>query len=493
MLAAMTANRVGCKGLGGLLLSLLVFSAAPAIGQTCPGDCDGNKTVSVAELIRGVDIALGAQAVAACRASDANNDGAVTVDELVNGVDRALFGCAGGRDSTVRATSSVAVSSVFSLLDFGQIAGGGGGGASFGGLPRMIRSASRATQISGCQTLECFAFGVFTGTEEVCCFFNRVEITDAQCTTDDGFGNVTERSGFSAFESSDFDPCALEIPPGNSFSSEFTDYSLSIHDPFGNFFVLAANAFESFEANPGGCAQEQRDPFALGAGGDGIRTTDGTMRQIVGNAGGVIADLSTTSSGLSLDIFSSPNDGGACVVDVEVNGEIAVSDFLGGEQFSQAFDTFFLTETPLPDGDALLDLDGFTTSDCLGGVYMFTREPLRLALNSQCPTGGVLELSLSDESVGTIGYTTLGGLEFDFDDDGTIDQRLNSCEDLELQQCGLETPQDQCAPCDLSGSFECGSELVCAPCLTCEGAPSRCAPPGDFAICEDDIFGQFGF
>jgi hypothetical protein len=59
----------------------------------CTGDCDGEGTVTIAELIRGVNIALGTAAIDACPSFDVNGDGAVTVNELIVGVNAALDGC----------------------------------------------------------------------------------------------------------------------------------------------------------------------------------------------------------------------------------------------------------------------------------------------------------------------------------------------------------------------------------------------------------------
>lgn len=61
----------------------------------CVGDCNGNGTVSVDELIQGVNINLGNAEVSACPAADRNGDGQVRVDELIAAVTRALDGCAG--------------------------------------------------------------------------------------------------------------------------------------------------------------------------------------------------------------------------------------------------------------------------------------------------------------------------------------------------------------------------------------------------------------
>ena len=75
------------------LLLLALLAAAPAAAQSCPGDCSGDGTVRVEELIVGVRIALGESAAAACPAFDANGDGSVAIDELVRAVTNALSGC----------------------------------------------------------------------------------------------------------------------------------------------------------------------------------------------------------------------------------------------------------------------------------------------------------------------------------------------------------------------------------------------------------------
>ncbi len=59
----------------------------------CVGDCDGSGDVTVAELIRGVNIALGSQPVENCPAADENGDREVTVNELIRAVNNALSSC----------------------------------------------------------------------------------------------------------------------------------------------------------------------------------------------------------------------------------------------------------------------------------------------------------------------------------------------------------------------------------------------------------------
>lgn len=68
---------------------VLCPNGAPA----CPGDCDANTVVDVAELVRGVQVALGTDDLTACPAIDSNLDDAVVVDDLVRAIGAALNGC----------------------------------------------------------------------------------------------------------------------------------------------------------------------------------------------------------------------------------------------------------------------------------------------------------------------------------------------------------------------------------------------------------------
>ena len=59
----------------------------------CVGDCGGDNSVSIAELITGVNIALGLKPLTTCSPFDRNGDHRVTVDELIAAVGSALAGC----------------------------------------------------------------------------------------------------------------------------------------------------------------------------------------------------------------------------------------------------------------------------------------------------------------------------------------------------------------------------------------------------------------
>jgi hypothetical protein len=72
--------------------------AAPADAQ-CVGDCGGDGTVSIADLILGVNIVLGNQPAGACPAFQ-NAQGNVDIAQLIKGVNNALSGCAPGPTAT---------------------------------------------------------------------------------------------------------------------------------------------------------------------------------------------------------------------------------------------------------------------------------------------------------------------------------------------------------------------------------------------------------
>jgi pimeloyl-ACP methyl ester carboxylesterase len=72
----------------GTVFICLVAGAAVA----CPGDCNGDGTITVDELVRGVSVALG-DTSARCSTLDQNDDDAVTVDELTTAINTALSVC----------------------------------------------------------------------------------------------------------------------------------------------------------------------------------------------------------------------------------------------------------------------------------------------------------------------------------------------------------------------------------------------------------------
>ncbi|HSP99728.1 MAG TPA: hypothetical protein VL049_21105 [Candidatus Dormibacteraeota bacterium] len=63
------------------------------VPNRCVADCSGDGTLTVDEVIRGVNIALDNFPLTECPAADANGDGAVTIGELIEAVRDVINGC----------------------------------------------------------------------------------------------------------------------------------------------------------------------------------------------------------------------------------------------------------------------------------------------------------------------------------------------------------------------------------------------------------------
>jgi Calx-beta domain/Dickkopf N-terminal cysteine-rich region len=73
--------------------ALGTIAVLPAAPTSCPGDCDGNGTVLINELLLGVDIALDAASLDLCPSFDADGNGTVDVTDIIAAVHAALTGC----------------------------------------------------------------------------------------------------------------------------------------------------------------------------------------------------------------------------------------------------------------------------------------------------------------------------------------------------------------------------------------------------------------
>lgn len=84
--------------LGAQMAAVNLGVAAPTPTPTvappaCAGDCSGDGTVTVNEVITGVTIALGGAPLATCPVFDANGDGQIAINELIAAVQSVLVGC----------------------------------------------------------------------------------------------------------------------------------------------------------------------------------------------------------------------------------------------------------------------------------------------------------------------------------------------------------------------------------------------------------------
>lgn len=83
------------KSLACAVAVALVFGiwTSGTASAACSGDCSGDGTVSIDELILGVNIALGGATVSRCGSLDADGDGVVAINEIIGAVNSALGGC----------------------------------------------------------------------------------------------------------------------------------------------------------------------------------------------------------------------------------------------------------------------------------------------------------------------------------------------------------------------------------------------------------------
>ena len=79
--------------LGRIVTVLAVLLQLPLPVRACPGDCDGDGTVAINELVLAVQVALGSAGVERCTAADLDGDGAIAIQELIAGVNGALGAC----------------------------------------------------------------------------------------------------------------------------------------------------------------------------------------------------------------------------------------------------------------------------------------------------------------------------------------------------------------------------------------------------------------
>ena len=122
-----------------LACSMLLAAALPSPAiAVCAGDCEDDGEVTVDELIKGVNIALGSSALSDCGAFDSSGDGSVTVDEIIGAVNNALSGCLAPQASPTPSATPTATIGVNVSPDLLGIFSGTGINA-FGGGTLSVR------------------------------------------------------------------------------------------------------------------------------------------------------------------------------------------------------------------------------------------------------------------------------------------------------------------------------------------------------------------
>src|SRR5262245_3581440 len=101
-------QRCAWAALGAVLC--VVTLAAPVWGKVCTGDCDGDGSVAINELITGVNISLGNAELDTCDVFDADENGQADIYELIAAVGNSLNGCTAGPPSKANKSGPIAIS-----------------------------------------------------------------------------------------------------------------------------------------------------------------------------------------------------------------------------------------------------------------------------------------------------------------------------------------------------------------------------------------------
>jgi hypothetical protein len=205
-----------------------------------------------------------------------------------------------------------------------------------------------------------------------------------------------------------------EVPPGVTRTLRYRHFRVTIRD--------GPRLLETFAAP---VLAQRIEPTGSGCADVGRMTVDG--RVLVTRADGVDVTLDADTLTLLLSAESPP-----CVQHVEATGRLDVFDHTSGRQLDSSLHglrvAFALEPTPVSAA-----LDGAATLDCVGAVVYASEAPL--IGNGPCASGGTLRLTLPSGARARSLIGAGGGVDFDYDGDGTPDRSVASCLDPSLAAC----------------------------------------------------------
>ncbi|MBI4518767.1 MAG: hypothetical protein HY699_23475 [Deltaproteobacteria bacterium] len=240
----------------------------------------------------------------------------------------------------------------------------------------------------------------------------------SSCRGEDDYGNTLLMNGNLSVTVGAAGVCRTgEVPDGVSMRMRLNGFSVVITDRYGDTIGrLTASFTASIEPHGYGCAGE-----------DFTESLDGSfdIQSAEDDVNGALRFRA-----LRLEVESA---GFPCVRDIRANGGFDVNDRANGRRFSQDFREFHVTLADAG-GEIVATLAGGVKIDCVGDVTLQTRSPIRLARGTACPHDGLLAVTRS-EGTGLIHFTASGGVEFDYDGNGTVDAFAASCEDESVSQC----------------------------------------------------------
>jgi hypothetical protein len=416
------------KKLGAAVIVFVLTSGASAQPTpSCPGDCNLDGTVTIDELLRGVNFLLAGEAPDGCDELDDDRNGQVVVNEMIRAVLEALNGCRFTGDAAAEATAGAAAGVVdsFQVLDIGSAAAGGAG--SSGSAASQFFIADGPGSAAG-QAPPCAAGGTV---EESCASdaqSSRLAITFSDCRTTSGKRLELIRDGRLVRTVDDGSYCSTrQIADGARVNEELTAFRQAIAVDGEILIDFTGTFMRDFIPDGTSCA-----------GRTGTERYDGSMTLRCAAVGETTAcppegrDVMLVARGLTL-VRSAVPAGSGCARARTLLGRLELRDAISGLAFDAVYRQFVARDiTGMT--SAPIELQGALALDCLGELSINTEIPLLRAADERCPSNGLLFPRLAGGTEPGLRYLR-GAVEIDLDGDGKSDAQAESCEDMSLARC----------------------------------------------------------
>jgi len=450
----------------------------------CVGDCHGNGTVTVDDVLTMVNVAAGALNVLACQAGDADADGTITIDEILTAVGSAERGCLESTPTaTVIATTSPPATLTAVPTDTPPPATATDTTTvPPSATPSLSRSATltatvpvtvaasvtptvSATPAPTCASVAESAAGgaaivangmavipsVITAIVSGVQFGNSAALGAAQGSGSCPQGGTASRTGsIPGTMMISLADCMLAtsdgvlVLNGTATLSGFLTISLTanvqanIQDPSRTMTRLttSANLIGTINPTPGGKC------YVTAAS---LQLSSGTVSSQAANGGQVSVSFNNNASvAMSVAMFNQD-----CVpVDywLTFNGRATLSGSTAGtsavssnSSFDVSFSDFTVSQNATT-SPTQTEMNGSVSAPCFGGAVMIaTRAALAQTAGVACPTGGTLRVSAT--ATADVRYLAGGTVGIDTNLDGLNDETFASCLNAQLVGC-----QAQCMP-----------------------------------------------
>ena len=449
---------VGCG-----LAMLVAAQQGRAAAVLCVGDCDANGEVTVDELVRGVNIALGALPLSQCLAFETNSDGEVTIDELLQGVNAALAGCpaptptvtptANPVTQTLTPTASCTPGShpapgcAYEGPTFTATATptptatpiGSTATATSTPVPFGRAVAGRAAVIaSGLNSFAPLVTAVITGLqngEPVACSGGgqvmrtcsgdgtvTIVLDFAECTLDAPDGTVTFDSGTITLVGQGACPNVVIASP-DVVVDESVELQATYRDRNGAPILLVSASLNSTITK----MQIMLGVTCFVTGGT-VALNGSISVQVPSGAG---SRVNFNDTAMVFDIREFNSDCLPLHYALTLNGSGTVTETASGQSFAATLTNFVADQVGM--SPLRVQLSGAVTSPCLGGtVSLQTLEPLSQEPASLCYGAGLINV-MSNGSSQLVRYVTGDRVELDTNADGLADEVYPSC--LPLLAC----------------------------------------------------------